>query len=238
MMKKIFAVLLALCLLFTLASCKKKPVETEETTTQASTTEEPTTETTEEPTEETTVPNQALEVLQYGAFNGLFVEDGSDKEVESVACILVKNHSGAYIDYGKITAKIGEQMGEFILTGIPADGIIWVMESTGMTIGAEDSFTYVDQVISQLRTEEMIDSRVQVSFSDGAIVLTNLSEEDLTDVKVYYKQIHEDGNLLGGITYTLTAEALSAGQSTALISAHSRQEGCYLVRLSCGGEES
>ena len=238
-MKKVLVLILALCLLISLTACKKKPVETDEPTTQTPTTEatEPTTEATE-PTEEMTEPKETLEVLQYGAYSGKFVEDGSDKEVDSVACILVKNHSAAYIDYAKITAKIGDRDGEFVLTGIPADGTLWVMESTGMIIGAKDSFTYVDQVISQLRTEEMIDSRVQVSFSDGAVILTNLSEEDLSNVQVYYKQIHNDGNLLGGFTYTLTAETLAAGQSTALISAHSQQENCALVRLSCGGGES
>ena len=234
-MKYLKVLALLLCLTILLCACKgkNKPTETEAPTTEASETTLPTETleilTTEAPTE----PPEILEILQYGAFSGAYVEDGSDEAVENIACILVTNHSEGYIDYGVLHAQFGDTVGEFILTGIPAGGTAWVMESNRLSLSGDEDYSYVDQTISQIRTESMIDHRAEVTFSKGAIEVKNVSTETLPGVKVYYKQLHNDGNFLGGITYTLSTGELPAGQSTTLLSAHSTEGSCALVRLDC-----
>ena len=228
---KIFTLLLCLSLL--LCGCKGKTEPSEASTTDATETTLPTETVEISTTEAPTEPQELLEILQYGAFSGAYVEDGSDEAVENVACILVKNHSEGYIDYALLHAQFGDTVGEFILTGIPAGGSAWVMESSRLSLKGDEDYFYVDQTLSQIRTENMIDPRAEVKFSKGAVEVKNVGTEDLPAVKLYYKQLHKDGNFLGGITYTLTTGELPAGQSVSLLSAHSTEDSCVLVRLEC-----
>lgn len=234
MMKRIITIGLLLSLLLSLCACKKKPKETEapteeSTTTQSTATEEATEESTEEPTEKP----EALSVLEYGSFDGVYVEDGSDEDVEDIFCILVQNTSGGYLDYGVIHAQIGEKIGQFVVTGLPAGQSAWVLEKDRMTIDNQDDFAYLEQTVSQIRTEDMIDPRVKAEPRNGSIVLTNQGEQSVDFVQVYYKQLHSDGNFLGGITYTVKAENLVPGQSLTVLTGHSKIDGCKIVRIDC-----
>ena len=71
------------------------------------------------PTEEWVKP-ESLAVLQWGTYTGPYVEDGSGRAVEKVACILVRNTTEQYLDYGEVKATVGEKNCSFVVTGLPA----------------------------------------------------------------------------------------------------------------------
>ena len=175
--------------------------------------------------------NRTLSVLKVGRYSGLFVEDGSDEEAENVACLLVHNTTDQYLDYGEIRATIGETECCFVVTGLPGGAVVWVMEKDRCAMELDDGYQYIGETLSPLKDLSTEDSRVQVEFLKGKIAVTNLSDKDLSSVRVYYKRLHSDGYLLGGITYTTAIEGLKAGERAELTAGHSTETNCRVVRL-------
>lgn len=237
-MKKLVAIFCIAVLLLTFTACKNRNTETE--------TEDPEqlTETlylddveilvptdTVEPTSETEAPD-TLSVVQWGSYSGYFVEDGSDREVENIPCLLVHNTTDQYLDYGVINAVIGGVDCSFVVTGLPGGDTAWVMEEQGQTIETMDSYTYTGQTLSQLK-DLPTEDRVQVRFLNGELEVTNTSDVTFSEIRVYYKLLNSDGYYLGGITYTTKGESLEPGQTMTLAAGHSTENGCALVRVDC-----
>ncbi len=238
-MKKLIWICSVVVLLLCLTACKSKdvpPTETEETEIPVETLPlddfeilAPTeaVETTSEPEK-----GETLAVLEWGSYNGVFVEDGSDRSVEMVPCLLIRNTTEQYLDYGVVNATIGEKNCSFVVTGLPSGGAAWVLEETGQTMESGEAFTYVDQTVSQLR-ELPKEDRIEVQFLNGELQVTNHSDVGFSEIRVYYKQLHSDGNYLGGITYTTKGQALEPGQTLTLTAGHSTESSSVLVRVDC-----
>ncbi|MBP3412273.1 MAG: hypothetical protein J6K89_03355 [Oscillospiraceae bacterium] len=240
-MKKLIWLLLLLLLL---SGCKDKPPN--ETTAPTGSTQDSLTETLPmdifEPeisinqeiasTATVYVEEPTLSILDYGSFKGVFVEDGTDEKVEDVACMLVRNTTDQYLDYGVITADINGKENTFVVTGLPGGTTAWVLEQNRTPLGKGESFQYKDQTVSELRDDiRFEDERVQVELQKGSIRIKNLSDKTLGSVRVYYKQVHSDGNLLGGITYTTKSDAIEPGQTVEIPAGHSTEENCCVVRI-------
>lgn len=178
------------------------------------------------------VEEPTLSILDYGSFKGVFVEDGTDEKVEDVACMLVRNTTDQYIDYGVITATINGKETSFVVTGLPGGTTAWVLEQNRTPLGNGESFEYKDQTVSELRDDiRFEDERVEVELLKGSIRIRNVSDKALSSVRVYYKQVHSDGNLLGGITYTTKTDALEPGQTVEVPAGHGTEEHCCVVRI-------
>ena len=177
------------------------------------------------------LPKATLAVLEVARFGGPYVEDGSDETVENVACILVENTTEQYVDYGVIQATVGGRQCSFTVTGLPGGRAAWVMEENRTPVEGDGAYSYEGETISPLRDAVTADERVTVELLEGEIKITNVSQKELTSVRLYYKQLHTDGNYLGGITYTVAAEGLQAGESKTLTAGHCLPEKCGIVRL-------
>lgn len=241
-MKKHFWILVILTVLL-LVGCGKKdndPTESTQLTTGISDELLPLEEiqfhTETQAVTETTEPEpvRTLSVIEVAGYTGYFVEDGSDEIVENVACILVQNNTEEYLDYGLITATFGDKEYTFTVTGLPGGSRAWVLETNRGTVDARDTYVYVGETISPLRQVVTQDDRVTVELKEGIIAVTNVSETELPSVRVYYKTLREDGSLLGGITYTVLAEGLKAGESRELTAGHCLPQGSVVVRLDIG----
>ncbi len=183
---------------------------------------------------ESTAPTEKrklLEIVQQGRLSGAFLEDGSDETVENVACALIRNTAEQYLDYGEVTATVGETVYRFVVTGLPGGASVWVMEKDRKTLADGTSFAFQSEQVSQLRDALPTDDRVEIRLLDGKLSVSNVSDVPLSSVRIYYKQVHGDGNFLGGITYTCVAENLGAGESVELTAGHSRAQNCAVVRV-------
>lgn len=154
--------------------------------------------------------------LEYSRFSGAFPEDGTGRQVSSVAAILVKNNSSKFLDYARIECSIGEdRTGIFKLTGLPAGQSAWVLEQSGMTIVEGEHFQAKPCTDYAFRSDAVTRTdKFDVQVSGNTVTVTNRSRETLENVCVYYKILHEDGNYFGGITYMLTFGTLPPGQAT------------------------
>ena len=186
------------------------------------------------PDGESTAPTEErhlLEIVDKGKISGPFLEDGSDEIVENVVCALIRNTGHGYLDYGEVTAAFGDQRYTFVVTGLPGGDAVWVMEKDRKTVEGDLYFGFLEEKVSQLRDVRSEDDRISVELLDGKAVVTNVSDKPLASVQIYYKQVHSDGNFLGGITYTCSVEAPEPGASVEITAGHSRARGCAVVRV-------
>ena len=183
---------------------------------------------------ETTAPTEERHLLvmeSQGRITGRYLEDGSDDAVENVACALIRNTGDRYLDYGVVKAVAGDREYSFLVTGLPGGDAVWVMEQNRQTLEEGSTLTFLEEQVSQLREVESQDQRITVDLLEGKVSVTNVSDKALASVRIYYKQVHKDGNFLGGITYTCVTETIEAGATVEVTGGHSRAEGCAVVRL-------
>lgn len=162
-----------------------------------------------------------LVCMEYSRYTGTFPEDGSGRQVENVAAILVHNSSNQFLDFATVEAVVGSNNGTFYVTGLPPGGTAWVLEKNGLTLTPDEKFEarscedYYFRDDALLQTDDL-----KVEPQGNSLTVTNKSKKTLKNVCVYYKTVHEDGRYFGGITYLLGFDDLEPGQSVTKQSNH------------------
>lgn len=166
-----------------------------------------------------TVPN-ALESLQFSRYSGQYVEDGTDEEVSNVAAILVNNPTSEFLDLGTVTYKVGGTTATFEITGLPPGGTAWVLEAERLQLEDGWEFEFQDSTYTFRADAIRQTDLLTVQSQDDTLTVTNVSDQTLENVCLYYKVKHSDGNYLGGITYMMEFGTLEPGASAQKRSAH------------------
>lgn len=173
-----------------------------------------------------------LVCLEYSRYTGSFPEDGTGREVENVAAILVRNSSDRFLDFATVECRVGSQIGTFKVTGLPPGGTAWVLEESGMTLTPQEEFSAFDCDDYFFKEDAVVTTdQVSVKASGNSLTATNESGKTLQNVCVYYKTVHEDGFYFGGITYLLDFGTLAPGEQATKQSAHF-SESSRIVRYS------
>ena len=174
-----------------------------------------------EPPETTGDEDGGLVCVQYSRFSGTFPEDGTGRQVKSVAAILVHNDSGEFLDYANVTCVIGSESGTFQVTGLPPGATAWVLEKDAKTVAADDYFGAMQCEKYSFRSDAVMSTdKLSVKAEGNTLTVTNQSGKTLKNVCVYYKTVHDDGNYFGGITYMLNFGNLEPGASAQKQSSH------------------
>ncbi|MBQ7346284.1 MAG: hypothetical protein IJW45_09545 [Oscillospiraceae bacterium] len=185
--------------------------------------------------EDVTVPYRSgtedgkLTFLEFTRYTGGFLEDGSGDPVEDVAAILVQNTTSEYLQYAQLRFQIGGAEATFLVTGLPPGARCWVLERDRLTVEADLVYRYIEGSTAFVPVGE--DTGMDVELKDGSLVVRNLSETDASEVYVYYRTVHEDGNYFGGITYRCSAGALAAGEQAEVTAGHCDPEVTRVVRI-------
>lgn len=163
----------------------------------------------------------SLVCVQYSSFSGTFPEDGSGRQVNNVAAILVHNSSAEFLDYAKVSCAIGNESGTFLVTGLPPGATAWVLEKDAKTVKADENFgTMQCREYSFRQDAVMATDKLAVSTSGSTVTVVNQSGQILRNVCLYYKSVHDDGNYFGGITYMLSFGDLDPGETAQKQSSH------------------
>ncbi len=173
-----------------------------------------------------------LELVSVGRYAGLFVEDGSDDVVSDVFCICVKNNGGSDVQYAHITLTRGSESYNFDLGTLPVGETVQALElerqklpeNTAELSAALTLFAAFDEPLS------MHSDLFEVTASDSTVTVKNLSDEDYSQVYVYYKNAGSD-MLIGGITYRV-GTPLAAGESVNCYTSHYSEGGSRLLFVS------
>lgn len=167
------------------------------------------------------IPNSSLSIRAVKSYSGVFIEDGSDKDVSGIAAIILDNKGSEEIEYAKITLKCEGKEYIFEARTLAAGATMVVQESSGAKY-VDGEYKEANAQIATMEKLEMSEKSVKVSETEtGALQITNISDADIPCVRVFYKFYMEDVQVaVGGITYTSKITELKAGETRVITPSH------------------
>ena len=167
------------------------------------------------------IPNTSLVIQKVRSYDGVFIEDGSDRKVSGISAIVVENVGDEYIEYAKISMQCNEKQLVYELKLLEPKGVIIVQESTAATY-EDGEYGGCSAEIATMDSMEMSTSYISIDETDtGAIRITNISGKDIASVRIFYKFYKSETKvLLGGITYTTKISNLKKGETREIVPSH------------------
>lgn len=162
-----------------------------------------------------------LTVQNISSYDGIFLEDGSDGEVTGVAAMVVENTGDTNVEYAAITISCNGETLEFDASDLPAGATVVVQEKN-KTPYQSGTYTDCSAVVAEMGDFEMSEDQVKVEETEsGSLLVTNLTDEEIPCVRIFYKfYMADEETYVGGITYTAKLTDLSAGASQTVTPSH------------------
>ena len=154
--------------------------------------------------------NGDLVCLEYSSYTGYI----GGKYVSNVAAMLVMNQSGDFLEYATVRCDIGPRKGTFRIEGLPPGRMCWVFEQNLMSLNHGERFVAMACDDFYFNPNAMTATEdVSVSIDGSTMSVTNRSGKKLTNVAVYFKNLHGDGVFFSGDAYMVTFPALEPGNT-------------------------
>ena len=169
-----------------------------------------------------TIPDTGLVIEQIRAYDGIYVEDGSNAEIEGVAMIMLRNFGKYDVDMATITLTYGEFTREFFVTSLPKGATAVVQEKNRMPMASGNLTACTASVIENTGEAYLTYHDVEITENgDNSITIKNLTQQDMPSVRIFYKYFMVEQQLyVGGITFTVNVTDLKAGQSVTIKPTH------------------
>lgn len=168
------------------------------------------------------IPGATLTVGRLGAYRGTYFEDGSGRDTENVAMLLLINTGSKPVEYARLTVTL-DSGSELIFepTCIPAGGKLVVQESSGAAYPG-GNMTSCRAEVALMDSMPMGEGVVEVTESeDGGITVKNLTQSPIATVRVFYKlYMAEEDGFVGGITYNVRYDNLQPGVPVTVYPTH------------------
>lgn len=151
------------------------------------------------------------------AYDGAYLEDGSEEAVEDIAALVLENTGTTGIEYAQIALVQNGRELTFDATYIPPKSTILLLE--------ENKQPYSDAPVTACRCRTVIPGAfdraqrtVEVKETGMCTLeVTNLTQQEMDCVRIFYKH-HEGENDLyvGGITYSTVIPDLKPGETRSI----------------------
>lgn len=231
----------------------EEPTEaTVETTEATEATEEPTEETTE-PTSTTyvppntpvptnppktvlslpySIPGTTLVIQRIANYSGIYLEDATNSEVTDVAMMLLYNAGSEPVELAQLTLTYDDKTLRFKASAIPAGGRVAVQEMDKQSCAVGDLTKCVADVAT-MPYMEMSETLIKIEDNgNNSLTVTNLTEQDIVTVRIFYKYYLADENAyIGGIAFSAKLSGLKAGESVVVSPQHYSSEGSQIVMV-------
>lgn len=167
------------------------------------------------------IPGTKLVIQMVSAYEGIFLEDGSDAQVSNVAALLLKNTGDTDIEYASITLTQDSGDFRFEASVLPAGASILIQEKSQKAC-PDGGFTNCEADVAELADYSQSMQYVEVlEKDDGSLLVKNLTDQKIPCVRMFYKFYMADENTyVGGITYNAKLVALAAGESRKVTPSH------------------
>lgn len=154
-----------------------------------------------------------LEIRDIKSYDGIFFEDGKEQEAENIATIIVTNNSGVNIEYAKVILHGSQTDMEFKITALPKGGTM-VVQELNMKNYVNQDYTDVTYEVAPLEKFEMSKDVLKVVEEDDQIKITNLTDMEVPEARVFFKLYMKDIDVYaGGITYTVSLKNIKAKET-------------------------
>lgn len=167
------------------------------------------------------VPDSGLVIEKMAPYSGMFVEDGTNANVENVAMLMVRNQGDHPVEYTQIRVECGQETLLFDISALPVGEYLVVQEKNGKTM-PEGKTTAAAALVVQRADMEMSKNEVQVTDNgNNTLTIRNLTNKTIPTVRVFYKYYMEDEALfVGGIAFTVRVTRLGAGANVTIQPSH------------------
>ena len=177
------------------------------------------------------VDDAAITIQRINGYSGIFIEDGSDKEVKNVAAIEVKNTSNKPLEFAQIQLYNGSKKLVFDVSTLPANSSAIAMEKNKASFNSSKGVTYGGTTAGYVNSLEKSSSVKCKKVKNNGIEVTNTSSKNIPCVRVFYKYKSSEGYYVGGITYTAKVEDLKAGASQTIYPSHFASDGGEIMMV-------
>lgn len=168
------------------------------------------------------------------SYDGPFVEDGSDKDVNNVWSLVIKNTGNEDIEYLKINAIKNETIATFEVTCLCAGAQLIVLEKDGQKYDSSknvDSYT-IENIAFYQQERSLYTDIFELSASANILCLKNKSDKDISNTIYVYYKIKDDNIFKGGITYRVAfQDGIKAGEEKKVQSIHYNSETSEIMNL-------
>ena len=160
-----------------------------------------------------TVEGTGLIAERLISFDGAFVENGSNCEVEGIAALLLRNTSKTGISCAHIVLEQKYKKLTFEATQIPPGASVLVLEKCAIGYAKESitaCYGRIDWESCGWHPEALLKFE---ELDMGSLWVTNISGSELSEIYLYYKTDYADGVFyLGGITYYVYIDKIDDGE--------------------------
>ena len=176
--------------------------------------------------------NDADIKIQYiNSYSGIFIEDGSDVEVDNVAAIQVKNTSKKALEFAQIQIYNGDKKLVFDVSSLPANSSAIIMEKNKAPLDKSKSITYGGTTGGYTNKLEKDATIKYQKVDNNGIKVTNKSNKNIPCVRIFYKYKSSEGYYIGGITYTAKINNLKAKESQTIYPSHFDSDGGEIMMI-------
>lgn len=165
------------------------------------------------------IPGTDLVAERLVNYEGPFIEDGSDTPVSNIAALIIRNIGTNSIREGSVTVSRGEKYYVFAFSYILPGMSVMVLESSAAPC-FQDGITQISGWTNPLDKSCRISDLSFNALDMGRLTVTNLSENPLENIRLYHKNILQDGTYVGGVTYCTAIEILLPGETIAILPDH------------------
>ena len=161
-------------------------------------------------------------VMTVQSYDGKYIEDGSDEQVQNVMAAYVKNNGTRNIQLADF--KLFDTAGkvyEFRLTTLMPGQEMIVLEKNRAVYDEKKIVVSAELENLAVFSEEpqMCEDVLEIRIENNTFTVTNISDQKLLAARICYKNIY-DGIYLGGITYTSTIPEIDPGETVELATRH------------------
>lgn len=166
---------------------------------------------------------EGITLTEILSVTGDYPEDGTSEERENALCVRIHNGSDRTLEYLTAGVGCGETEYTFAVSTLPPGETVLVWDKTGRSAPetAEDIRVTPGYRVF-FREEPVLPESLRVTAENGTLLVTNVSDTDITgDFFVYYKN-RLNGEYMGGITYRVRVSGgLKAGETYSAYAANS-----------------
>ena len=173
-----------------------------------------------------------LQILDVGSYTGAYVEDGSDEVLSGILMMKVFNNGEQPVEYARLTMDVNGETAEFTVSTLNPGATVVLLEKNRMAYDKNAEYGNITCENLALFQEplNLYADKISVQILDGAINVTNISQEDIAGrISIYYKNM-VSGIYYGGITYRVTLEdGLKAGEIRQMMADHFSDTGSEIM---------
>ena len=171
-----------------------------------------------------TIPNTSLVIENIASYDGIFLEDGSDASVTGIYSMVLENSGDTDVEYARITLNCDDSPITFEVSDVPSGATV-VAQEINKTSYQDGTYSDCSADVAESQGLEQSEDLVSVQEnSDGSLTVSNLTDNLIPCVRIFYKFYMSDENAyVGGITYTAKLVDLEPGADQTIVPSHYSQ---------------